>query len=122
MALDDGPLRRPGSAPRWWRTPVLPLLRKLTGQSRRGRRHVLGPVTEEVAVTATSPAGSGTLLAPLTRPAPRAARLQGPPVRVRMRCQAKAEKQLHGKTNADHVHLIFVKSITNDLLIFKKEK
>lgn len=74
MALDDGPLRRPGSAPRWWRTPVLPLLRKLTGQSRRGRRHVLGPVTEEVAVTATSPAGSGTLLAPLTRPAPHGCR------------------------------------------------
>lgn len=60
--------------------------------------------------------------APGSAHAPHAARLQGPPVRVRMRCQAKAEKQLHGKTNADHVHLIFVKSITNDLLIFKKEK
>ena len=30
--------------------------------------------------------------------------------------------KLHYKAKADHFRLIFVKSITNDLLIFKKEK
>ena len=55
---------------------------------------------------------------PLACPSLRDTTVLGPWVCV----YGNVDKQLHNKANTDRTHLIFVKSITNDLLILKKEK